>query len=100
MITKEDAVDLECWFVQAAGCLVGNKEGQVRQIRTSRIVSRDDNVITTQSGSRYRLSGTAHPLIESGAWTASYGDRWGLLDNHIAANRRLLSLPSQQSNAN
>lgn len=91
-----EIIDLTDWYVGANGnlhgeSLFGDPDGSGEGVTTTRMVSRDGNVVTTRSGSRYRLSELAHPHIETGAWIDEFGDRWQLIDNHIKSNRKKLA---------
>ena len=87
---SKDAIGLSYWYVTTSGNLRGDLASG-KGISTSRMMSRDGNVVTTWSGSKYRLSEKAHPYIEDGNWLHSFGDRWQLIDNHIKRNIGVLT---------
>lgn len=54
---------IDHWIPDTAGHIRGDVKENGKGIRTSRIVSRVGNIITTKSGSQYEL-GTPHPYID------------------------------------
>ena len=84
-----EIIDLTRWLVVRGG-LCGDLVVSGEGVATSRMVSREGNVVTTRSGARYRLSEVAHPYIENGTWPDG-GDRWQLIDNQIKSNLEQLA---------
>lgn len=53
------------WSINHAGSIRGDTDGEPidRGIRTSPVVSRDGNIVTTASGSKYELIDPPHPYM-------------------------------------
>jgi hypothetical protein len=53
------------WAITSSGSIRGDTDGEPidRGIHTSPVVSRDGNIVTTCSGSRYELIDPPHPFM-------------------------------------
>ena len=85
----ENVQVIDQWCLNNTGHLYGKLVGQ-REIRTSAVVERDGDVVTTKSGSRYRL-GSPHAVIaDSKLRKEHYEDAstaYAVIDSYIEESR-------------
>lgn len=51
------------WAIDVEGRLIGDITIENRSVRTTAVVSRDGNIVTTKTGTQYELSDSPHGLM-------------------------------------